>query len=86
MTDIEIALAWQGGEIDGFQARRRTGAKSYGDLYRILRDNGAVLTFKPGDIARRAAEGEISREDVRSKFGLEEDVDAFISAWTAGGN
>lgn len=86
MTDIETALAWQLGEIDGFEARRLTGARSYGDLYRILRDNGAVLTFKPSDIARRAVEGEISREDVRRKFGLEDDVEAFISAWTAGGS
>ncbi len=81
MTDIETALAWQRGEIDGFEARRRTGARSYGDLYLILRDHNAVLIFKPGDVARRAVRGEVSREDVVKVFGLEDDVEAFISAW-----
>ena len=86
MTDIETVLAWQRGEIDGHEARRRIGAKSYGDLYRVLRDHGAEPVFRPRDIARRAAAGDITQEDVIRIFGLEDAVEAFITAWTAGEN
>lgn len=86
MTDIDTVLAWQRGEIDGFEARRRLGARSYGDLYRVLRDHGSEPVFRPRDIALRSAVGEITREDVVRIFGLEDDVEAFLEAWTAGGN
>ena len=86
MTDIETVLAWQRGEIDGHEARRRIGAGSYGDLYRVLRDHRVEPLFRPRDIARRAAAGDITRQDVIRILGLEDDVEAFITAWTAGEN
>lgn len=86
MKDLEIVEAWQRGEIDGHEARRRIGARSYGDLYHVLRDHGVEPVFRPPDIARRAVAGDITREDVISVFGLEDDVEAFITAWSAGGN
>lgn len=86
MTDIETVLAWQRGEIDGHEARRRIGARSYGDLYRVLRDHGSEPLFRPRDIASQAADSEITRADVVRIMGLEDDVEAFISAWTAGGS
>lgn len=86
MTDLEYVQAWQRGEIGGHEARRRIGARSYGDLYRVLRAHRVEPVFRPGDIARQAAAGEITREDVVRTLGLEDDVEAFISAWTAGGS
>lgn len=86
MTDLEIVLAWQLGEIDGFEARRRIGARSYGDLYRVLHESGTEPTFRPSDITCRAAAGDITREDLVRIFGLQDEVEAFISAWTAGGS
>lgn len=86
MTHIETVLAWQRGEIDGHEARRRIGARSYGDLYRVLRDHGVEPLFRPRDIAQRAAAGEIMKEDIVRIFGLEDDVEAFLEAWAAGGS
>lgn len=86
MTDLDIVMTWQRGEIDGHEARRRIGARSYGDLYRVLRDHGVEPTFRPGDIARQAEAGEITGEDVVRILGLEDDVKAFLEAWTAGGS
>lgn len=82
MTDLETVMAWQRGEIDGYEARRRIGARSYGDLYRVLHDHGIEPTFRPGNIARQAGEDRISLDDIARVYGLEEgEAERFVRAW-----
>ncbi|CUW88480.1 conserved hypothetical protein [Agrobacterium genomosp. 2 str. CFBP 5494] len=83
-SGVPVVDVWQRFEVSGLIARQLIGAQSYGDLYRVLRDNGMPVGFRPADVARWAAEGKIPREDVREIFGMEDsEIDAFISAWLA---
>jgi hypothetical protein len=86
-SGIPVVDVWRRFEVPGKIARQLVGAASYGDLYRILRDNQMPVGFKPADVARWAADGKIPRADVGGIFGIEDsEIDAFIAAWLAGGN
>ncbi len=81
---VAVVGAWQRGEVSGAIARTLVGARSYGDLYRILRDNQMPVTFTPGDVARWAVDGKIQRAEVGEIMGIQDtEIDAFIAAWTA---
>ncbi|WP_296069414.1 hypothetical protein [uncultured Agrobacterium sp.] len=81
---IAVVGAWQCGEVSGAIARQLIGARSYGDLYRILRNNQLPVSFKPGDVATWAADGKIQRAEVGEIMGIQDtEIDAFIVAWTA---
>ncbi len=80
---IPVVEVWQRGDVSGTIARQLVGAMSYGSLYRILRDNGMAVRFRPADIAGSARDGDIPRVKVCEIFGIEDsEVDAFITAWT----
>lgn len=81
---VAVITAWQRREISGLSARQLVGARSYGDLYRILRDNKSPVAFTPGDVARWGGESEIPRAKVAEIMGIHDaEIDAFIAAWTA---
>lgn len=85
-SGVPVVDVWQRFEVSGFIARALARAASYGDLYRILRDNGMPIGFRPTDVARWAAEGKISKAEVGEIFGLQDsEIDAFIAAWTSAG-
>lgn len=81
---IAVVEAWQRREISGFVARQLVGARSYGDLYRVLKDNNLPVAFTPGDVARWAIDGKIPRAEVGEIMGIQDfEIEAFIAAWTA---
>ncbi|ANK71712.1 hypothetical protein FA04_03125 [Ensifer adhaerens] len=81
-SGIPVVDVWQRFEVAGMIARQLVGARSYADLYRILRDNQMPIGFKPVDVAKWAADGRISRADVGEIFGIpDSEIDAFIEAW-----
>lgn len=83
-SGVPVVEVWQRGDISGLIARQLAGAASYGNLYRILRDNGMAVRFRPADVAGSARDGDIPRVKVCEIFGIEDsEVDAFIAAWTA---
>ncbi|WP_179875567.1 hypothetical protein [Sinorhizobium sp. BJ1] len=78
-SGVPVVDVWQRFEVSGFIARALARAASYGDLYRILRDNGMPIGFRPTDVARWAAEGKISKAEVGEIFGLQDsEIDPFI--------
>lgn len=83
--DRIAVTSWQGGEIDGRRAREITGARSYGDLYRIAMEQGVELRFRPADVARRVFNGELTNQQGRNAMGIGTDaeLEAFVSAWLA---
>ncbi|QOD63817.1 hypothetical protein HGK82_00665 [Ochrobactrum sp. MT180101] len=85
---VAVVDVWQRFEVSGLVARRIVGARSYGDLYRVLMVNDMPIGFRPGDIARWVSEGKMSAEDGREILGIESaaEFEAFLSAWTAGEN
>lgn len=87
-TGVAVVDVWQRFEVSGTIARGLVGARSYGDLYRILMINEMPVGFSPGDIARWVSEGKMSAEDGRDILGIESDAEfeAFLAAWTADEN
>ncbi|MCQ1775843.1 hypothetical protein NOJ05_01355 [Neorhizobium galegae] len=86
MSEIADVLdAWQRGEISGQDARRRTGARSYGYLYRLIRDHEVEVRFRPGDVARRILDGTLTPEEGQDMLGIEDvaEMPSFVSSWTA---
>lgn len=85
---LAVVEAWQRREISGFVARQLLGARSYGDLYRLLMVNNLPVAFKPSDIATSVTAGDMSAADGMEILGIESaaDFDAFLAAWTAGEN
>lgn len=82
---VPVVDVWRRFEVDGFVARALVGAASYGELYRILRDNGMPVGFKPAEVARWVVDGKIPKAEVGQIFGIEDsEIDAFIAAWLAG--
>lgn len=83
---VPVADIWQRFEVGGAIARRLIGARSYGDLYRVLMVNDMPIGFRPGDVAQWVSEGKMSAEDGREILGIESsaEFDAFIAAWLAG--
>jgi hypothetical protein len=79
-----VVDVWRRFEVPGVIARTLIGARSYGDLYRRLRDKGMEPGFRPAEVARWAVERRITKERLIEIFGLEEEVEAFIEAWTMG--
>lgn len=84
--DRVAVKAWQGGEIDGLRARQITGARSYGDLYRIAMEQDVEVRFRPADVARRVFNGDMTAADGRRTMGIGSDaeLEAFVSAWLSG--
>ena len=81
---IAVVNVWRRYEVPGAIARQLIGATSYGDLYRILKDNGMEPGFRPADVAVSASEGRMTPSLVAEIFGLDAgEVDAFIAAWLA---
>lgn len=81
---IAVVGAWQCGEVSGAVARTLVGADSYGDLYRVLKENGMEPEFRPAEVARWVADGRMDRMQVVEIFAIaESEVDAFVSAWLA---
>lgn len=75
---------WRRFELQGGIARQLIAARSYGDLYRRLRDHGLEPGFRPAEIARWARDGRISKARLGEIFGLTgEDIDPFIRSWVA---
>lgn len=84
---VAVVDVWQRFEVSGFIARAFVGATSYGDLYRILRDNGMSVGFRPAEVAKWAAEGKIPKTEVGEIFGIADSkIEAFIAAWLADEN
>ncbi|MBB2868632.1 UNVERIFIED_ORG: hypothetical protein GGI63_005276 [Rhizobium esperanzae] len=85
-SGVPVMDVWQRFEVSGTIARRLVGASSYGDLYRILRDNEMPVVFRPGDIARWVHDGKLRREEGMDILGIESGpaFDAFVAAWLAG--
>ncbi|UTY51450.1 hypothetical protein EPK84_18190 [Sinorhizobium fredii] len=85
-SGVPVMDVWQRFEVSGTIARRLVGASSYGNLYRILRDNEMPVAFRPGDIARWVHDGKLRREEGMDILGIESGpaFDAFLAAWLAG--
>lgn len=87
-SGVPVVDVWQRFEVSGFVARQLIGARSYGDLYRILMVNEMPVGFRPGDIAGWVSEGKMSAADGMEILGIESaaEFDAFLAAWSAGEN
>lgn len=85
---IAVVEAWQRREISGLAARQLVGARSYGDLYRLLMVNNLPVAFRPRDVATSVKAGEMSAFDGMELLGIEhlDELEAFLAAWTAGEN
>ncbi len=85
---VAVVDVWQRFEVSGSVARKIVGARSFGDLYRVLMVNDMPIGFRPGDIAQWVSEGKMSAEDGREILGIESapEFEAFIAAWSAGEN
>lgn len=87
-SGVPVVNVWQRFEVNGFVARRLVGARSFGDLYRILMANDLPIGFRPGDIARWVSEGKMPAADGMYFLGIEsaDEFSAFLAAWLAGEN
>ncbi|WP_167497093.1 hypothetical protein [Agrobacterium pusense] len=87
-SGVPVVDVWQRFEVSGFVARQLIGARSYGDLYRILMVNEMPVGFRPGDIAGWVSEGKMPSADGMDILGIEsaDEFDAFLAAWTTGEN
>lgn len=85
---VAVVDVWQRFEVSGSIARRLVGARSFGDLYRILLVNEMPVGFRPGDIAAWVSSGKMPAADGMYFLGIEsaDDFDAFLAAWLAGKN
>ena len=84
---VAVVDVWQRFEVSGFIARALVGATSYGDLYRILRDHGMAVGFRPAEVAKWAAEGKIPKTEIGEIFGISDsEIEAFLAAWLADEN
>lgn len=83
-SGVSVVDVWQRFEIAGSIARRLVGARSFGDLYRILMVNNMPVGFRPGDVAGWARNGKMSATAGREILGIEsdEEFEAFVAAWT----
>ena len=81
---IVVVDAWRRFDVPGRIARELVGARTYADLYEILRVNRMEPGFWPGQVARWIADGKVPRERVGEIFGVDDgEIDAFVSAWLA---
>ncbi len=87
-SGVAVVDVWQRFEVNGFIARQLVGARSYGDLYRILMVNEMPVGYRPGDIAAWVRAGKMPAADGMEILGIEsaDEFDAFLAAWTAGEN
>jgi len=81
---VVVADAWRRFDVPGRIARALIGARTYADLYEILRVNRMEPGFRPAEVARWVADGTVPRERGGEIFGIDDDeIDAFVSAWLA---
>ncbi|AMD60931.1 hypothetical protein AWN88_22710 [Agrobacterium tumefaciens] len=87
-SGVAVVDVWQRFEVSGTIARQLVGARSYGDLYRVLMVNDMPIGFRPGDIARWVSEGKMPAEEGMKILGIEngDEFEAFLAAWSAGEN
>ena len=83
---VAVVDVWRRFEVSGTIARRLVGARSYGDLYRILMAHGMEPGFRPGDIASWVRDGKMSSEEGMSILGIADPADlaALVGAFSAG--
>lgn len=83
---VAVVDVWRRFEVSGTIARELVGARSYGDLYRILMAHGMEPGFRPGDIANWVTDGKMSSEEGMSILGIEDPADfaALVAAFSAG--
>ncbi|WP_313196049.1 hypothetical protein [Shinella zoogloeoides] len=81
---VAVVDIWRRFEIGGRIACELIGAKTYADLYRILRDKELAPGFQPREVVQWVADGKMDSDRVGEIFGIADDeVDAFLSAWLA---
>ncbi|MBM7324122.1 hypothetical protein JS562_13510 [Agrobacterium sp. S2] len=87
-SGVPVVDVWQRFEVSGFIARQLVGARSYGDLYRILKLNDMPVGFRPGDVAAWVRQGKMSAAEGMEVLGIEraDEFEAFLAAWSAGEN
>ncbi|MCD4659448.1 MULTISPECIES: hypothetical protein [Agrobacterium] len=87
-TGVPVVDVWQRFEVSGAIARQLIGARSYGDLYRVLMVNEMPVGYRPGDVAAWVTAGKMSVGDGMEILGIEsaDEFDAFLAAWTVGEN
>ncbi|MCZ7885372.1 hypothetical protein [Agrobacterium salinitolerans] len=87
-SGVPVVDVWQRFEVSGSIARQVAGARSYGDLYRVLMVNDMPVAFRPRDVAAWVRAGKMSAADGMDILGIEStaDFDAFLAAWSAGEN
>lgn len=87
-SGVAVVDVWQRFEVSGSIARMLIGARSYGDLYRILMVNEMPVGYRPGDVAAWVTAGKVSVGDGMEILGIEGvgEFEAFLAAWSAGGN
>lgn len=87
-SGVTVVDVWQRFEVSGSIARMLIGARSYGDLYRILMVNEMPVGYRPGDVAAWVTAGKVSVGDGMEILGIESvaEFEAFLAAWTAGEN
>ncbi|MBD8663058.1 hypothetical protein IFT59_07300 [Rhizobium sp. CFBP 8752] len=80
----DLIDGWQSGQIQGGTARLMSGARSYGDLYRLARDLDVQIRVKPADIAARIVSGDLTPAAGQAILGIEDsdEMKAFVEAWT----
>jgi len=62
-SGVTVVDVWQRFEVSGSIARMLIGARSYGDLYRILMVNEMPVGYRPGDVAAWVTAGKVSVGD-----------------------
>lgn len=81
---VAVVDIWRRFEVGGKIALELIGAKTYADLYRILRDKELAPGFRPGEVVQWVADGKMDSHRVGEIFGISDDeVEAFVSAWLA---
>ena len=81
---VAVVDIWRRFEIGGRIACELIGAKTYADLYRILRDKELAPGFQPREVVQWVADGKMDCDRVGEIFGIADgEVDAFLSAWLA---
>jgi hypothetical protein len=88
MNDIvDVVERWQRREISGREARELTGAKSYGDLYKLAKRYDVDVRVLPRDLVGRIAYGTMADAEAAEFLGSSlEDWLALKVALTVVGN
>ena len=86
MTDIpDVLTRWQLAELRGAEARELTGARSYGDLYKLAKRYDVEARILPRDLLGRIEAGTLTDADAADFLGSTvEDWLALKVALTAG--